>query len=499
MLTASQRRGGVWACVGIGAVVGVVKVALTLPVLTRYGWDRDELYFLAAAHHPALGYVDFPPVTAWIGWVVYHLAGSSLAVLRLTTQLASVVGVVLVALMVREFGGGRWTQAAGAAAWAVTPFALGAGSIFHPTFFDATVWIALAYLAVRILGRPEPRLWWVFGVVAGVGLETKYTVVAFLLGLLVGLLVTPQRRQLRTRGPWIAIGVAALVFAPNLAWEATHSWVSVSFFPSQEAQTAADTPVGTYIAEVIGFAGAMLPVIVVGLVAMWRRPALRPIAVAWIFVTTLFLVERGRGYYPVPADSVAIAAGITVLGSWLDRPRRWWAVAALVLANAMVLALVSPLVIPVRTTAGMIQHGDWKNSFFKDEIGWPGMADQTAQAWRQLPPKKRRNAVVLAENYGEAGALALYGPARGLPEPLSGHLSWQYWRPGSLPQRWALTVGFERGAVGDLCSSFRVVAHIRIPYRLGNEELGRPIALCHLRAPLGTVWQSQIARSHAVI
>ena len=313
MLTASQRRGGVWACVGIGAVVGVVKVALTLPVLTRYGWDRDELYFLAAAHHPALGYVDFPPVTAWIGWVVYHLAGSSLAVLRLTTQLASVVGVVLVALMVREFGGGRWTQAAGAAAWAVTPFALGAGSIFHPTFFDATVWIALAYLAVRILGRPEPRLWWVFGVVAGVGLETKYTVVAFLLGLLVGLLVTPQRRLLRTRGPWIAIGVAALVFAPNLAWEATHSWVSVSFFPSQEAQTAADTPVGTYIAEVIGFAGAMLPVIVVGLVAMWRRPALRPIAVAWIFVTTLFLVERGRGYYPVPADSVAIAAGITVL------------------------------------------------------------------------------------------------------------------------------------------------------------------------------------------
>ena len=181
-----------------------------------------------------------------------------------------------------------------------------------------------------------------FGLVAGVGLRRKYTVLALLLGLLVGLALSPGRRLLATRGPWIAIAVATLVFVPNLAWEATHSWASLAFYPSQHDKTAGDTPLAAYIGEVIVFAGAMLPVIVVGLVAMWRRAPLRPVAIAWVFVTAFFLVERGRGYYPLPADGVAIAAGVTVLAGWLDRPRRWLAVAALVLANATVLALVSP-------------------------------------------------------------------------------------------------------------------------------------------------------------
>ena len=271
MLTATPRRGSARAAVGIGVVVGVAKIALTLPFLTRYGWDRDELYFLAAARHPAFGYVDFPPVTAWIGWVVDAMFGPSLTALRMASQLASLLGVVLVSLTVREFGGGTRTQAVGAIAWAVTPFALGAGSIFHPTFFDATVWIALTYLAVRILGGPSRGCGGCSAWSPGVGLETKYTVVALLLGLLVGLALSPGRRLLATRGPWIAIAVATLVFLPNLAWEATHSWASLAFYPSQHAKTAGDTPVAAYIGEVIVFAGAMLPVIVVGLVALWRR------------------------------------------------------------------------------------------------------------------------------------------------------------------------------------------------------------------------------------
>ena len=481
--------------VAIGAAVGVAKILITLPVLTRYGWDRDELYFLAAARHPALGYVDFPPVTAWIGWVTVELFGSSLTALRMTSQLATLAGVVIVALMVRELGGGRIVQAVGAAAWAITPFALGGGSIFHPTFFDSTVWIALSYVALLILGRPEPRLWWVFGLVAGIGLETKYTVIALLLGLLVGLVLSPGRGLLRTRGPWIAVGVAALVFLPNLYWEATHSWVSLSFFPSQQAKTASDTPLPTYIAEVIAFSGAMLPVIIVGLVGLWRRPALRPIAIAWFFIVALFMVERGRGYYPVPADAIAIAAGVVVLAGWLTTPRRWATVGAIAVANLVVLALFVPLVVPVRSTRSMISHGDWKNSFYKDEIGWPGMASQTARVWRELTPAERRSAAVLAENYGEAGALALYGPARGLPTPLSGHLSWQYWRPASLPQRWAVTVGYQRFDLHRLCSRYHVAVRITNRYHLANDELGLPIAVCHLRAPLGSIWHREIVRS----
>ena len=129
--------------VAIGAAVGVAKILITLPVLTRYGWDRDELYFLAAARHPGLGYVDFPPATAWIGWVTVELFGSSLTALRMTSQLATLAGVVIVALMARELGGG-YCPAVGAAAWAITPFALGGGSSSTRRSSTSTVWIALA-------------------------------------------------------------------------------------------------------------------------------------------------------------------------------------------------------------------------------------------------------------------------------------------------------------------------------------------------------------------
>ena len=250
-----------------------------------------------------------------------------------------------------------------------------------------------------------------------------------------------------------------------------------------------------YIAEVVAFSGAMLPVIIVGLVALWRRPALRPIAIAWMFIVVLFLVERGRGYYPVPADAIAIAAGVTVLAEWVTAPRRWLAVGAIALANIVVLALFLPLVVPVRSTASMISHGDWKNSFYKDEIGWPGMTSQTARVWNSLSPAQRRDAAILAENYGEAGALALYGPPRGLPAPLSGHLSWQYWRPATLPQHWAVTVGYQHGDLHRLCSRYRIATRITNRYRLANDELGLPIAVCHLRAPLGTMWGTAVVRS----
>ena len=194
----------------IGGGIALAKVAATAPFMARYGWDRDELYFLAAARHPAFGYVDFPPVTAWIGWLVVHTAGASLIALRATGQIAGAVAVVLVALIARELGGGRGAQALAAGAWALTPFALGAGTIFHPTQFDALMWPAVLYVALRIAARPEPRLWPLLGMLAGIGLETKYTIVVLLACLVAALAASPRRRLYRTRGPWVAALIAVL-------------------------------------------------------------------------------------------------------------------------------------------------------------------------------------------------------------------------------------------------------------------------------------------------
>jgi Dolichyl-phosphate-mannose-protein mannosyltransferase len=485
------------AAAAIGAAVAGVTAASTLPFLGRYGWDRDELYFLAAARHPALGYVDFPPLVAWLGRAVVEIAGPSLDALRVTTMLIAVVSIVLVSMCARELGGGRAAQAGAAAAWGFCPFLLGSASIFHPTWLDLLCQVGVSYLALRVVLRPRPWVWPALGLVAGIGLEAKYTIGLLLVALLAAFALTPARRELRGRGVVVAAGLATLVFLPNLVWEVQHGWVSATFASSQRAKTAQDTPPATYVAEMIAFLGAAAPLAAVGAVHLWRRGALRAFTLTAALVAVGFAVEQGRAYYPLPALALCVAAGAVAIERWRPRGRasRPAALGALAVLLAGVLAVAAPLVVPVRTTAGMIQSGVWENSFFKDEIGWPEMTRQVARAWRSLPAGRRRGMVLLARNYGEAGALALYGPAMHLPQPLSGHLSWQYWRPASLPQRQALTVGFDRFDLDRLCARYRVLARIQMPFKLGNEEQGRPIAACSLRRPLGRLWSSEIVDS----
>jgi hypothetical protein len=387
-------------------------------------------------------------------------------------------------------------QIAAAAVFALSPYALGAGSIFHPTWFDLLCWVALLYVVLLALNREQPRWWLAAGVIAGVGLEAKYTM-AFLLGaLLIALLATSSgRAALTTRWPWLGLGLAVLLVLPNLAWQEQHSWPSLEFVRSQNQKTASDTPPGTYLVQQL-FLGAGIVIAVVGVVWLWRRrPALRPLAVVPPLVTLFFLIERGRAYYPLPADAIAIAAGVVALAGWLRRRSRWrlGVLVPLVALQAVLLAASLPIIVPVRSTASMVSSGVWKDSFYKDEIGWPELADETAAAWRSLQAEERAQAAIVARNYGEASALERFGPGRGLPAILSGHLSWQYWRPRDLPQRMVLFVGFDTSDLDRLCRTWARDAVIDNRWHLDNEERGRIIARCSLRQPLGTIWAREIA------
>ena len=185
-----------------GLAAAAIQVALTAPFMSRYGWDRDELYFLSAAHHLAFGYVDFPPLTAWIGWSIDTFAPDSLIALRASSLAAGATTVVLVAFIARELGGGRPAQWGAAFCWVLTPYILGSASIFHPSWFDALAWVAFLYVATRLLLRGERRLWLLLGVIAGVGLEAKYTIALLLLAFALALVAHPASSTcFATRGP----------------------------------------------------------------------------------------------------------------------------------------------------------------------------------------------------------------------------------------------------------------------------------------------------------
>jgi hypothetical protein len=468
-----------------------VLVALTVPFLGRYGWDRDELYFLSASRHLALGYVDFPPLVAVLAFAVRHVAGDSLDALRITCLACGAGTVLLVALTARELGGRMWAQFGAALAWAVTPFVLGSASIFHPTWLDALSWAAFLYVATRILVRPEPRLWPLLGLIAGLGMEAKYTI-AFLLVAFVVALLAFDRDSLRSRGFWVAVGITVLFTLPNLAWQVRHGWPSLDFASSQNAKTASDTSRPAYVADLVLFVGGVLVVAVVGVVWLWRQ-RLRVLAAVPVIVSLAFFLERGRPYYPLPAATVAMAAGAVAMQGWRPRRRRWVIGTVVVLQLAVVL-LIGPVVVPVYSPRGAIRHGYMKASFFKDEIGWPELTSQVVQAWKGLPEADRANAAVVASNYGEASALELYGQGR-LPLVVSGHLSWQFWHPPSMPQTHLVTVGLSRSELRRLCGSWRVVDRIRNPLRYANEELGNLVATCTLRRPLGAIWRTDFARN----
>jgi hypothetical protein len=223
------------------------------------------------------------------------------------------------------------------------------------------------------------------------------------------------------------------------------------------------------------------------------EPRLRTLALVPVLVTLIFLLERGRSYYPLPADALAVAAGATALDGW-TRHRRVLAVAALAALQTVTIAVAGPIVIPFYTTRQLVSSSIWKLGYFKDEIGWPEMTAQVQQAWAKLTPAERTGAMILAANYGEASALQFYG--RGLPTILSGHLSWQYWRPRHLPQRFILTVGYDPAGLKTLCSSWRLVARVENRWHLNNEERGQPIATCTLKQPLSSEWNRHIASDH---
>src|SRR3989440_12875155 len=210
------------------ALLVAAKVGVTMAVADRYGWHRDELYSLASSRHPALGYVDYPPITPLLARLDQAIFPGSLPGLRFLTVLAGAAIIVVAALIAAELGGNQLAQILAGLAVLISPMFVGTNILFQTVSFDELVWAVACLLFVRLLRGANPREWLLLGLVFGVGLETKYTVIGLGVAMVVALLVTGARRQLASRWPWLAFGIAILLLLPNLAWQVGHGWGSVA-------------------------------------------------------------------------------------------------------------------------------------------------------------------------------------------------------------------------------------------------------------------------------
>jgi hypothetical protein len=436
-------------------LAGVVSVKLGLHLyasgVAAYGYHADELYYLACARALDWGYVDHPPLSVWLLRAVTETLGTSLLAIELLPALAGAATLVGIALLARELGGGFGAQLSAATAGLVSLVYLVMGSFHSMNAYEPLLWTLGYGLLLRILRSATRAHWLALGLVIGLGLLNKYSMGLFAIGVGIGLLVTPARHLLRTTGPWLATGVAALVFAPNLVWLVRHDFVTLEFLRAMRDYSSETVSLGAFAAgQIFAMSPAAAPLWILGLGYGLFSRELRPVrAACWVFVVAFGLLAASGSaqlYYLGPAYPIVLAAG----GVGVERlagGRRFVPVAVsavLALAGAPLVPVALPLLAPARLVAldaaltGEARQAPGATAFDSElpghlalRFGWPELAEAVAAAREALPPVERERVAVLAPSFGEAAALDFFGPRLGLPPALGTHNQYGLWGPGA--------------------------------------------------------------------
>ncbi|MEU6388296.1 glycosyltransferase family 39 protein [Streptomyces sp. NPDC046939] len=461
----------------------VAAYAAVLTALSaRYGFHRDELYFLAAGHHLDRGYVDQPPLTPLLARASTGFFGDSLAGLRAVATLAASATVLVAALVARELGGGRGAQVLAAVLTALGAQALAVGHMVSTATFDLLVWAMVSWLVLRVLRTGDGRWWLAAGAVTGIGVQNKFLVVLLVAVLLASIVWVGPRRVLFSGWFLVGCAVALVLAAPTLWWQAAHDWPQFTVARGISEDDGAENRALLLPQQLIYLSPLFVPAWVAGWLRLWRAPDVRwarAFAVAYPLLCAVVLLLGGKGYYTVPLLVVLLAAGCEPVLRWARAgagAARWSLLTAAVVVSAVVNAVITLPVLPPSALAVPMAL----NKEQGEQLGWPELADAARRGWDRIPRRDRSRAVLFTGNYGEAGALARYGPARGLPVPYSGHMSYADWGPPPdsangpvLLVRTADASGIDRHFTG--C---RTVARVDNGHDVENEEQGAAVVLC---------------------
>jgi 4-amino-4-deoxy-L-arabinose transferase-like glycosyltransferase len=478
------------------ALSGWVGVIATVPFLvllatsTRYGYHRDEMYFIAAGSHPAFGYPDQPPLVPLLSWALNQVAPGSLAVLRLPSALVTAATAVLAALVSREVGGGRRAQVIAAGCTASSGFALAVGHIVSTTTFDLLSTTLLVWLMVRAVVRESGACVLAAAVVVGVGSEAKPQVGLVAAVVLVALLVAGPRWPLRSW--WAAAGVviAVALASPYVIWQAANGWPQVTV-AHNIAGSAEGGRVGFVPFQLVMVSPVLVPVWLAGLLAPFRRPELRQlrfVPLTYLLLAVLYIAGDGKAYYLASLYPALLGLGAVPTAEWTLRARtRTGALATAVVISAVISAVIALPLLPETALQGSVPMA--LNPDLGEAVGWPRFIQTVSMAWRRIPAAERRRTAIFTANYGEAGAIDLLGRSHGLPRAYSGHNGFSEWGMPPGHDTHALVIGYDGTAdAAPYFGQCRRMATVNNGVGLDNQEQGLPLLLCRPAASWATLW-----------
>ncbi len=498
------------------------KLLLHLLMVARYGIFRDEMYYLACSRHMAWGYVDHPPLTVWIAWLSRAVLGSSPLGVRLLPIVAGAAVVWLAGALAREMGGGRFAQGMAALAVFMVPLYLLAHTWLTDNVFEQLLWMTCVWLVVRAINTGDARYWLWFGVVAGLGFENKYSIAFLLLGLLVGVVLTPHRHFLKSRYLWLGVLACTAISLPNLLWQVHYHFPFLELIHNirMSNRDVVRGPVAFIIDQAMVMNPILFPLWVGGLVWLFfgrdvgtddlgREDAAHTVGryrlFGWTYLIVLiaFIALKAKNYYVAPIYPILFAAGAIGLervaagrriGTWV----RSTYVAVVIVVGALLMPFSVPLLSPenfLRYQKAMgfqppeIEHqqNGPLPQWFADEFGWQEMVEKVACAYNSLPAEERARTAIFSNGWGEAAAVDFYGPKYGLPQAISKHNSYWIWGPRNYDGSSMIILRSSGRNEPKLFQRVEVVGHVEHPYARRDEYFD--IYLCRgLEGNLKKFW-----------
>jgi len=490
----------------IVVVISIAKFLFHCYFNNRYGYFRDEFDYMSCGDHLAWGYVDQPPLIPFLIHVCRAILGDSLRSIRFIPALASSVLVVQSALIARELGGRAYALLLTAICVVVAPQYLSNGSLLGTNCLEPNLWMACAHFAILAIKRDNPRYWVWFGVFAGIGLQEKYSIALFGFGIVIGLLLTAQRRAFLSPWMWLGGLAAFLIFLPNLLWNIRNHWPFVQLMHNIRTD-GRDIVVPLWafsLQQTLLILPLTAPIWIRGLIAFLVSKRFKPYrALGWCYLVcfTVFFLLHGKIYYLSPIYPMLLAAGAVTIETRMEGrkceaseneavqsgPRRltWLKVTIVILLLAGG-SHAAPLAVPVLTPdhfltylkslpmkPPVMEHAHERAAlpqWYSDQFGWQEIVDETAVAWNRIPPAERPSCGIFGQDYGQAGAVDFLGRRYGLPQALSGHQSFWLWGPRGYSGNCLIVLGDNRARLEELFEHVEYVGtSADNPYALEKE------------------------------
>lgn len=496
---------------------GLLAAALLLHGATawRYGYFRDELYFIACSKHLAWGYVDQPPLVAVAAWLAAP-AGYQLVALRVLPILAAGGTVYLAVRLTKELGGGSFAQMLAGIATLLMPAYLLLGNTLTTTSFEPFFWTLAIFLTIRLVRAQvaaRPRLWLALALTLAFGAYARYSIVLLVGSLAAGLLLTKERGTLLTPYALFAAGFTLLLLAPNLAWQAAHGWPFFEVVRGDAAHRPAfanglaleyrnltNNATAFALEQLLYTDPLAVPVWLAGIVAPFRIAALRDLRFIPLAYVVLFLAAvalGAKGYYIIGIYAALLAIGAVAIEG-MAVPLR----SVLLGALAAVAILALPLSLPVLPVEGLVAYtkllgltgrdgtpAHLIQPVFAEEFGWDRLAQDVARVYRALPGDIRARTAIYADTYGDAGALDFFGPRYGLPQAISSQNNYYLWGTHGYDGSTLVAIGATRiDVLRRYFRSVRLMNTSAEPLKWVVEGPA-PIYLCRYPiAPLSEIW-----------